>query len=179
MTGRPKDTEAAAFYHGYIQQVQGDDALAAVEGQLVEAMALFAGISEERSLHRYAPEKWSIRQVVNHVTDTERMFGFRLMFFARGFGSPLPSFDPNIAAAGAEADRVSWSALVEEFRQVRLGTISLLKHLPEEAWRRSGVASEKTVTVRALAFIIPGHVAHHLRILREQYGLPVQYVPKG
>ena len=169
MTGRPQDTEAAPFYQGYIQQVQGDDALAAVESQFVEAMALFEGISDERSLHRYAPEKWSIRQVVNHVTDTERMFGFRLMFFARGFESPLPSFDPNIAAAGAEADRVSWGALVEEFRLVRLATILLLKHLPDEAWMRSGVASEKTVTVRALAFIIPGHVAHHLRILREQY----------
>jgi hypothetical protein len=169
MAGRPQDTEAAPFYQGYIQQVQGDDALAAVESQYDEMMALLAGISEEKSLHRYAPEKWSIRQVVNHVTDTERMFGFRLLFFARGFESPLPSFDPNIAAAGADADKVSWSELVEEFRLVRLAAILLLKHLPPEAWMRSGVASEKMVTVRALAFILPGHVAHHMRILRDRY----------
>lgn len=169
MTGRPLDTEAAPFYHGYIQQVEGDDALAAVESQFGEMMTLLAGISEENSLHRYAPEKWSIRQVLNHLADTERMFGFRLLYFARGFESPLPSFDPGVAAAGAEADRISWNAHVEEFRQVRMGTISLLRHLPPASWMRSGRASDKVVTVKALAFIIPGHVAHHMRLLRELY----------
>jgi len=169
MIGRPQDTEAAPFYHKYIEQVHGDDAVVAVESQLDEALELFAGISEERSLHRYAAEKWSLRQMLNHISDAERMFAFRLLYFARGFENALPSFDPNIAAAGADADRVSWSAHVEEFRQVRLATISLCRHLPDEAWMRSGVASDKVVTVRALAFVIPGHVAHHLRILRERY----------
>jgi DinB superfamily len=169
MIGRPQDTDAAPFYHKYMEQVHGDDAVVAVESQLDEALELFAGISEERSLHRYAPEKWSLRQMLNHVNDAERMFAFRLLYFARGFENALPSFDPNIAAAGADADRVSWGAHVEEFRQVRLATISLYKHLPDEAWMRSGVASDNIITVRALAFIIPGHVAHHLRLLRERY----------
>lgn len=169
MTGRPQDTEAAPYYQGYIQQAQGDDAIVAVESQLDEVLELLAEISEEESLHRYAPGKWSIRQVLNHVTDTERMFGFRLLHFARGFTSPLPNFDPDIAAAGAEADSVSWTAHVDEFRQVRLATISLYKNLPPEAWMRSGVASDKVFTVRALAFIIPGHAAHHVRLLRELY----------
>lgn len=132
-------------------------------------LALFGEISEEKSLHRYAPEKWSIRQVLSHVNDTERAFGFRLLWFARGFESPLPSFDQNVAAAGAEGDRVSWDAHVEEFRQVRLATISLYRNLPAEAWMRSGVASDMVFTVRALGFIIPGHAAHHVRILRERY----------
>jgi hypothetical protein len=169
MTGRPESTEAAPYYHGYIAEVEGDDALVVVERQLGEMMALLEGVSEERSLYRYAPEKWSMRQVLGHVNDTERAFGFRLLHFARGFESALPSFDPNIAGAGAESDRVLWGAHVEEFRQVRAGTISLLKHLPPDAWMRSGTASEKVFTVRALAFIIPGHVAHHVRILRELY----------
>lgn len=169
MTGRPQDTEAAPYYQGYIQQAQGDDALVAVESQLGETLALLAEISEEKSLHRYAPEKWSIRQVLSHVNDTERAFGFRLLWFARGFESALPGFDQNIAAEGAEADGVSWGAHVEEFRQVRLATISLYRNLPAEAWMRSGVASDVVFTARALGFIIPGHVAHHVRILRERY----------
>jgi DinB superfamily len=102
--GRPQDNEAAAYYFTYINQVAGDDILPVVERQLDESLALFAGISEEVSRHRYAPDKWSIRQVLNHITDTERAFVFRALWFARGFDAPLPGYDQNIAAAGAEAD---------------------------------------------------------------------------
>ena len=130
---------------------------------------MFSEISEEKSLHRYAPEKWSIRQVLNHVTDTERAFGFRALWFARGFESPLPSYDQNVASSGAEADLVSWAAHVEEFRRVRLSTISLFRNLPSQAWTRSGIASDNRFTVRALAYIIPGHFAHHVSVLRERY----------
>ena len=125
MIGRPAPAETAAYYFTYINQVDGDDAQVALESQLKESAALFAGISEEKSLHRYAPEKWSIRQVLNHITDTERAFAFRALWFARGFDSPLPGYDPDVAAAGAEADRISWAAHVEEFRAVRLSTIAL------------------------------------------------------
>jgi hypothetical protein len=169
MTSRPRPDEAAPYYFTYIDQAPGEDPAALIESQLDECLALFAGISEERSAYRYAPGKWSIRQLLNHVTDTERAFAFRVLWFARGFDAPLPGYDQDIAATGAEADRVSWADHVDEFRAVRLSTISLFRNLPPEAWDRSGIASEKRFTVRALAYIIPGHVAHHVRILRERY----------
>lgn len=169
MIGRPQDTEAAPYYFTYINLVTGDDVLATIESQLEESLAFFSGISEEKSLHRYAPGKWSIRQVLNHVTDTERAFVFRALWFARGFADPLPSYDQNISAAGAEADKVSWAAHVEEFRQVRLATISFFRNMPAAGWTRTGIASGNPFTVRALAFIIAGHVTHHSKVLRERY----------
>ncbi|MBV8810611.1 MAG: DinB family protein [Acidobacteriaceae bacterium] len=169
MIGRPQTAEAAPYYFTYIDQVTGEDVLGAIESQLNESQAIFAEISEEKSLHRYAPDKWSIRQVLNHVTDTERSFAFRALWFARGFDTPLPSYDQHIAAAGAEADRISWAAHIEEFRRVRLATISLFRNMPPDAWARSGIASDNRFTVRALAFITAGHVTHHLKILRERY----------
>src|SRR5229473_1064164 len=169
MIGRPQEVEAAPYYFTYINQVMGDDVVGIIESQLEESLAFFSGISEEKSLYRYAPEKWSIRQALNHVTDTERAFAFRALWFARGFDTPLPSYDQNIAATGAEADRTSWAAHVDEFRSVRLSTISLFKNMPSQAWTRSGIASGNPFTVRALAYIIPGHFAHHVALLRERY----------
>jgi DinB superfamily len=107
--------------------------------------------------------------VLNHVTDTERAFAFRTLWFASGFATPLPSYDQNIAAAHSAADQISWAAHVDEFRQVRLATISLFRNLPAEAWTRSGIASDKRFTVRALAYIIAGHFAHHVAVVREKY----------
>jgi hypothetical protein len=169
MRGRPQESEAANFFWKYIDKVEGDDPIAVLERQLPDAMALFAGISEERSMFRYAPEKWSVRQSLNHVTDTERAFTFRALWFGRGFAGALDSFDDQTAAAGAQADRVRWAAHVEEFRQVRLATISLFRNMPDEAWQRTGVASGNVVSVRALAFISVGHAAHHFALLRERY----------
>jgi hypothetical protein len=169
MISRPQSAEAAPYYFTYINQVTGDDPLAALENQLEESQPLFSAISEEKSLHRYAPEKWSIRQLLNHVTDTERSLAFRALWFARGFETPLPSYDQNVAASGAEADRILWATHVEEFRRVRLSTISLFRNMPSQAWTRSGVASDNRFTVRALAYIIPGHFAHHVSVLRERY----------
>ena len=169
MIERPQPTEVASYYFTYINQVTGDDPIAAIESQLAESQVLFSKISEEKSLHRYAPEKWSIRQVLNHVTDTERAFAFRALWFARGFDTPLPSYDQNVAATSAEANQVSWAAHVEEFRCVRLSTISLFRNMPPQAWMRSGIASGNPFTVRALAYIIPGHLAHHISLLRERY----------
>jgi len=169
MISRPQTAEAAPYYFTYINQVTGDDPVGALASQLEESQAMFSAISEEKSLHRYAPDKWSIRQVLNHVTDTERAFAFRALWFARGFESPLPSYDQNVASSGAEADLVSWAAHVEEFRRVRLSTISLFRNMPSPAWTRSGIASDNRFTVRALAYIIPGHFAHHVSVLRERY----------
>src|SRR6266705_2111519 len=122
MIGRPQDGEAAPYYLTYINQVTGEDPLTTLTGQLDETVQFFSAIPEEKSLYRYAPEKWSIRQALNHVTDTERAFAFRALWFARGFESPLPSYDQNVAASGAEADRVMLAAHIEEFRRVRLST---------------------------------------------------------
>jgi len=169
MTGRPLEDEAAPYYFTYISLVPGDDGLAAIQGQLEDSLALFSGISEEKSLYRYAPEKWSIRQVLNHITDTESAFAFRALWFARGFAAPLPSYDQDIATSGAMADRVMWADHIKEFQRVRMATISLFCNMPLEAWMRSGVASDNRFTVRALAFIIAGHVSHHIEVLRERY----------
>jgi len=169
MIGRPREVEAAPYYFTYINQVTGDDAVSTMESQLEEPVVFFSGISEETSLQRYAPEKWSIRQVLNHVTDTERAFAFRALWFARGFDAALPSYDQNVAASGAEADKIAWAAHVKEFRRVRLSTISLFRNMPGEAWTRSGIASGNLFTVRALAFIIAGHLTHHVTVLRERY----------
>jgi DinB family protein len=167
--GRPGADEAAAYYFRYIDQVPGDDVVGLLAAQLEETMPLLSGISEERSLHRYAPEKWSIRQVLNHVSDGERVFVYRALWFARGFDTPLPSFEQEISAAGAKADEVPWTRHVEEFHGVRLATLSFFRNLPAEAWDRSGVASGNPFTVRALAYIVAGHLAHHTAILRERY----------
>jgi len=167
--GRPGTDEAAEYYFKYIDRVTADDVVGFLSTQLDEALPYLSGISEERSLYRYAPEKWSIRQVLNHVSDCERVFAYRALWFARGFDTPLPSFDQEIGAAGAKADDVPWSDHVEEFRGVRLATLSFFRNLPAEAWERRGVASGNPFTVRALAYIAAGHYAHHEAILRERY----------
>ncbi|MGH9414181.1 MAG: DinB family protein [Terriglobales bacterium] len=169
--GRPQASEADPLYFRYIDLVPGADPVPALEAQLASISTLGAQVSEEQSLHRYAPEKWSARQVLNHVTDTERAFAFRVLWFARGFDAPLASYDQEIAAAAAHADDIAWREHIEEFRRVRLATLALITHLPADAWDRAGVASGKRITVRALAYLIPGHIAHHLTVLRERYGV--------
>ena len=167
--GRPAATEAAPYYFRYIDRAPAGDVLQLLSTQLKEMLAWCANISEEKSQFRYAPDKWSIRQVLNHLTDSERVFACRALWFARGFDTALPSFDQNIAAAGAEADNISWAAHVDEFRSVRVASISLFMNLPAAAWMRGGIASGNYVSVRALAYIIAGHMRHHLTILQQQY----------
>ena len=165
----PGRDEAAPYYFTYIDRIASDDIVSVLTNQLQEVPAFLSQISEEKSLHRYASEKWSIRQVLNHVNDTERTFAFRALWFGRGFSEPLASFDQNTAANGARADDYSWASHVTDFRDVRNATLSLLQKLPEEAWSRKGVASGNSVTVRALAYIIAGHVLHHIAIVQERY----------
>jgi DinB family protein len=166
---RPERTEASEYYFKYIDQVPDGDIRDILDAQLTEAVALLRGISEEQSLHRYAPDKWSIREVLSHVIDTERLFVFRAFWFARGFDSPLPSFDQHIAMAAAGADARSWHSHLKEFRDARASTVTFFRNLPEEAWSRRGIASDNPFTVRALAYTGAGHLAHHLTILRERY----------
>ena len=166
---RPQTTEAADYYFRYIDLITSDDILHALRNQTSEMLQLLSGISEEQSLYSYAPGKWTIREVLNHVNDGERIFAGRALWFARGFTDPLPSFEQDIAVQNAEANNTSWADLVEEFRNVRISTLSLFKSLPAEAWDRTGVASDNPVSVRAIAYIIAGHVAHHIGVLREKY----------
>lgn len=169
MNARPVAGDAAPYYFTYIDQVEGNDCLATMIAQIDEALSFFGGISEEQSQRRYAPDKWSIRQVLSHLNDAERLFTFRAMWFARMLPEPLPSFDQNIAVAGAEPERLPWAAHVEEFRYVRQASIRFFRNLPDEAWIRRGTASANPFTVLSLGFMVPGHVNHHIRILRERY----------
>lgn len=165
----PDRTEAADYYFTYIDQVPDSDILDLLEAQGPETVALLEGISEQESLRRYAPDKWSIRDVVKHVSDAERLFVFRAFWFARGFEHPLPSFDQAVAATAAHADDCSWRSLIEEFQAVRAATMTFFQSVSAEEWMRRGIASDKPFTVRALAYITVGHVTHHSKILRERY----------
>jgi hypothetical protein len=170
MTNAPPDrTEAAEYYFTYIDQVPAGDIGAILEAQGEETLTALGAISEERSLHRYAPDKWSIRQVLSHLSDTERLFVARAFWFARGFDTPLPSFDQNVAIAAAGANERSWSSHVDEFRSVRGATVTFFKNLPADAWMRRGIASGNPFTVRALAYVAAGHVEHHMAIVRSRY----------
>jgi hypothetical protein len=169
MTGRPAPTEAAPYYSTYIDRITSEDVLGELESQLDPTLRLLAAITEEKSLHRYAADKWSIRQLLNHVSDTERVFLYRALWFARGFDAPLPGFDQNIAVPHAAADQYSWASHVADFKAVRVATLTFFRNLPAEAWTRTGLASGNPVSVRALAYIIAGHVAHHVAILQDRY----------
>ena len=166
---RPTSTEAAPYYFKYIDLITSDEIVPAIESQMDEIVQFLHGISEEQSLQAYEPGKWTIREVLNHVNDGERVFLYRAFWFARGYQDALPSFDQDQAVVTAQANNTSWADLVEEFRNVRLSTISFLKSLPEAAWSKTGVASDYPFTVRSLAYIIAGHVAHHRNVLAERY----------
>ena len=169
MNTRPDQSEAAEYYFTYINQVGEGDICVILDEQASETLTMLRSIDDAASRHRYAPDKWSIRQVVSHVNDTERAFVFRALWFARGFDSPLPSFEQDVAIAGAGADERSWSSHVAEFQAVRSATTAFFRNLPAAAWTRSGIASGNPFTVRALAYITAGHVTHHVRVLRERY----------
>jgi hypothetical protein len=166
---RPQTTEAASYYFTYIDLIKSEEIVPVFQSQLDETLPFLEGISEEQSLQTYAPGKWTIRELLNHVNDGERLFLGRAFWFARGFQDPLPSYDQDHAVQLAQANRTSWAHLVEEFKNVRLSTISFFNNLPIEAWSRSGIANDNSITVRAIAYIIAGHVAHHTQVLKEKY----------
>jgi DinB superfamily len=172
MIGRPAPTEYAPYYANYISQAPGDDPLTLLEAGLVETPKFYAAISDQKSLQRYAPDKWSLRELLNHVNDAERVFAYRALWFARGYTDALPTFDQNVAVISSLADHVAWPQHIVEFRAVRAATLTLFKNLPDEAWLLSGIASNYRVSVRALAWIIAGHAAHHQRVAREKYLSP-------
>ena len=169
MMKRPEASEAAPYYAVYTDRIQSDDIFAVLENQLAEASNFLQSVSEEQSLYRYAPDKWSMRQLLNHVNDTERVFLFRAFWFARGYADELPSFDQEVAAAVSNADQYSWASHIQDFQAVRESTLTFFRNLTDDAWSRNGIASGNPVTVRALAYILAGHVAHHIAVLQEKY----------
>ena len=166
---RPLRTEAAEYYFRYIDLVPEGDIRDLLEVQLSEMTALLDSVTPEQIDHRYAPDKWSVREILGHLIDTERLFVLRAFWFARGFDSPLPSFDQHTAVQSAGAGDRPWRSLVDEFRSLRASTVLFFRHLPTEAWQRRGIASDCPFTVRALAYLGVGHVIHHAKILRERY----------
>src|SRR5208337_4134141 len=169
MISIPERSEADPYFFMYIDRVPTNDVVGLLVAQVDQSLTTLRDVSEKSSLYRYAPNKWSMRQVLNHVTDTERTFLFRSLWFARGFDSPLPSFDQVTAVSNAGANECPWINHLEEFRVTRLATYMFFKNLPSTGWDRSGTASEMSFTVRAMAFFIAGHFDHHMAILRERY----------
>jgi hypothetical protein len=166
---RPDAAEYAPHFEKYVSLVPAGDILATLGTQLEETLALVGGLSESQGDHRYAPGKWSIKEVLGHVIDAERTFGYRALRFSRNDLVPLPGFDQNEYVCHASFDRWPLRELGAELGHVRHSHILFFRHLEDAAWQRRGVASGHEVSVRALAYIIAGHVAHHVRILRERY----------
>lgn len=168
-TERPRPGEYAPYYARYIERVPPGDIVIVLRDQLEDTRELLRRVPGSRGDHAYAPGKWTIKEVVGHVADAERVFAYRALRIARGDATPLPGFDENAyVPAGHFGDR-PLGQLVEEFAAVRTATLALLNGLPAEAWARTGTASDTTVSVRALAAIIAGHELHHRAILEERY----------
>jgi hypothetical protein len=166
---RPTQTEYAPYFNRYIDLVAQADFVAVLAGQPSEYGALLGGLSHEQAGFRYAPGKWSIRQVLGHVIDAERVFGYRALCIARGETVSLPSFDENDYAEQAGHDGCSLVELLEEFGHVRRGHIALFGHLGQAAWERTGTVNQNAISVRGLAYIMTGHARHHAGILKERY----------
>jgi len=170
MIERPTEAEYAPFYAGYVALVPEADVLGVLESQPAEFDAIAGALSVERETSRYAPGKWSVRQVVGHVVDAERVFGYRAFCISRGEQTALPGFDENDYVARATWAQRPLGELAREFAAVRASNLEALRPLDAEAWRRSGIANASPISVRALAFIMAGHVRHHLSVLRRRYG---------
>jgi hypothetical protein len=168
---RPKETEYAPFYARYVGLVPEPEILEVLEAQAEEIRRLAAAVPPEREEHRYAPGKWSVRQVLGHVIDAERVFGHRAFCISRGEQAALPSFDENAYVASSPAGTVPVADLASEMAAVREANLLVLRRLGPGDGARTGVASGSPVSVRALAWIMAGHPRHHLRMLRERYGL--------
>ena len=168
---RPAPDESAPSYHGYISEVPGEQIGKYLVEQLQELERLVAPLDDSAARARYAAGKWSVKEVLGHVTDAERIFAYRLMRIARGDATPLPGFDENAYVPAGDFDARPLASLVGEFRALRLSTIALMAGLPPDGWARRGQASGASITARALGYIIVGHTAHHTRILRERYRL--------
>jgi len=174
--GRPDAPEFGSNVSHYIARVPEPDPREPLAAQPRELFQLLSPVTEENASYRYGPGKWSIRQTIGHLADTERVLSYRAMCFARGETKELPGFDENLFVAHAPFDDRTLEDLKAEFAAVRASTVLLFRHMPMDAWLRRGVANRNPVSVRALAFTIVGHVRHHIAILGERYlpGMPAR-----
>ena len=166
---RPSLSEYNAYYQPYVSEAPGNDVLATLAAQRDATAALLAGIPEAKAGFRYAPGKWSVREVIGHLADSERVFSYRALRVARADTTPLPGFDENAWMPEAGFDRRTLADVAAEFRTVRDSTLALFHGFDASAWPRLGTASGHPISARALAWIISGHEAHHLRVLAERY----------
>ena len=166
---RPALNEYASYYGGYVNIVPDGDIMARLTQQMPATLTLWRGLSPEQGDWRYAPEKWSVKELCGHIIDGERVFAYRALRFARGDQTPLPGFEQDDFIAHANFAARSLNDLADEYEAVRRATIALLGSFDDAAWQRSGVASDNAMSVRAIAYVIAGHELHHLKILRERY----------
>lgn len=166
---RPEKNEYAEFYAGYVALVEETDIIRALQNQPNELRDLLAGVSPEKEDYRYAENKWSIREMLGHIIDGERVFSYRALRISRGDETPLAGFEENSYVANSNFSEVKLAELLEEFALLRQSNVFLFKNLTDEMWRRTGTASEAKVSVRALAYITAGHVRHHANVLRSSY----------
>ena len=166
---RPDATEYAPFYAGYVARVPDGDIVPQLARQVDDTAALVRGLSDAQGGFRYADGKWSVKEVIGHLADTERVMAYRALRAARGDATPLPPFDENLFVANARFDARTLPDLVAELRAVRAATIAFLSRLTSDEGARRGVASGHEVSARALAWIIAGHELHHAAVLRERY----------
>lgn len=174
---RPAPDEHAPFYAGYVAEAGGTDLVEELERQSIALVAMLRDTPESRGGFRYAAGKWSLREVVNHVCDAERVFAFRLLWFARGAPAELPGFDENAWVPASGAEQRTLADLAAELAAIRKATIAMIKPLQDEAMMRRGTANGKEISARALAWIIAGHATHHERVLKERYLVPAVAVP--
>ena len=168
---RPEPADYAPFYAGYVSLVPEEDVLSAIETQSSETQKVLASLDDARGAYRYAEGKWSVKEVFGHITDAERVFGYRALCIARGDQTSLPGFDEQEYMVNANFDAWKVGDLAELYAVGRRANIVFFRNLAEEAWNRRGTANNNPVTVRALAYMIVGHERHHLKVLRERYEL--------
>ncbi|WP_274363692.1 DinB family protein [Paenibacillus thermotolerans] len=168
---RPATNEYQSYFATYVNLVPDGEIGDILAGQREEVVSLFRSIAEERGDYRYQPDKWSIKQVLGHMMDTERVMAYRLMCVARGETVSLPGFDENVYMSGAGFERRTLQSLIEEYSAVRGATLALVANVPEEGWTRLGNANNSVVSARALAYIIAGHERHHMGVLKERYSV--------
>jgi hypothetical protein len=168
---RPLPDEHAPDFKAYLDRVPDGPIVVTLERQLASTSRLVAGIDEKRGMHRYAPGKWSVKELLGHLDDAERVMAYRALRFARKDATPLASFDEDPWVAAANFDRLTVAQLGEDLRRVRLATLSLIQTFEDGTWTRRGVANDNPASVRALIWVIAGHELHHLAVLRERYGV--------
>lgn len=166
---RPEKQEYAEFYKNYVSLVPEIDVVGALENQTADLQNLLAGVSDEKATFRYAEGKWSIKELLGHIIDGERVFSYRALRISRKDETPLAGFEENKFVANSNFKNTALADLVEEFSLLRRSNVLFFKNLTEEAWLNVGTASDAAISVRALAYIMVGHVRHHANILRERY----------